>query len=134
MKKTFIIDGSNVIRTWLRENGNLNFQKENKCSAILLKALLSFSKKYNCNVEVYFDGPKRTLQKTQEIPVLFAHTKSADDMIVNSVYDIVENYKGQVCVATEDKNLIKRCTLYGAEILAVWNLFTQIKTNILQYT
>ena len=134
MKKTFIIDGSNAIRTWLHRKGKMNFQEENKCSSIFLKALPAFCQQHNCQVEVYFDGPKRVLDGAKDITVLFAHKKCADDLIVNSVYDIIENYKGQVCVATQDKNLIGRCRAYGAEVMHVWHLFTQIKQNILQYS
>lgn len=134
MQKTFILDGSNIIRSWLHIKRNINFKEESKYSSILIKALYPFSEKYNYNIEVYFDGPKRLLQGTKEIQVIFSHTKTSDDLIVNSVYDIVENYNRQVCVATMDKELINRCKAYGAEIINIWKFFNQIKQTIFQYT
>ena len=134
MKKTFIIDGSNVIRTWLRVQNKLDFKKEDKCCAILLKSLLAFRKQRDCQIEVYFDGHKRPLQGSGELFVGFSRQKKADDLIVNSVYDIVHNYKGDVCVITQDNDLIRRCCQYGAEVMKVWDLFTCLKKMIVQYS
>lgn len=134
MKKTFIIDGSNVIRTLLHMHGNLDFKKENKFSKIFLNLLDKFNDQKNYYLEVYFDGPKRDIRSQRDlINILFSNHKQADDLIVNSVYDIVQNYQGDVCVVTEDQNLIKRCHKYGAKTLQAWSFFNSLKRTIPQY-
>jgi len=135
MKKTFIIDGSNVVRTLLHMNKKMNFTKEKKFSKIFLDLLGKFNNQENYNLEVYFDGPKRDINPEQDlINILFSNNKSADDMIVNSVYDIIKNYNGDVCVITEDQNLIKRCREYGAQTWRAWSFFNSVKKAALQYT
>lgn len=129
MTHTLIIDGSNVVRTWLHLNGNINFAEENKFCEKFLHILQHLKESAACRIEVYFDGPKRTLARPEEIDVIFSGAKKADDLIVNSVYELTQNYGAKVCVITQDKELMERCQNYGSFIKKAWHFLHQIKQN-----
>lgn len=131
--KTKILDGSNIIRKFYMGNRTrFDFALEQQLASLLVQAM-SFLREEDCRVEIYFDGGKRDVWHGDElVEVLFSENKKADDLIVNTVADLVENYNQPVEVITQDRELRQRCTAYGAETMST-NRFLVHFSNYLNY-
>lgn len=126
--KTLIIDGSNVVRIYLRlPVCKENFDKESHMSEIMLQMLHLSNLYKEYHVEAYFDGGKRIIKHPNEIDVIFSKGKKADDLIVNSVYEVCQNYRREALVITQDRNLIERCRQYGSRILRTVHFLEQMR-------
>lgn len=124
--KTIILDGNNIIRTYYMGPGNVfDFEREIELSNRLIQ-IASSSRQADSRVEVYFDGPKRGIYSQDDlVEVLFSGAKKADDLIVNTVAELVENYRQEVIVVTQDHQLQERCKAYGAEIKTTFGFLSE---------
>lgn len=120
--KNIIIDGSNVVRMVLPPvNGRFDYQEESFVADNLMKVAESLTHEDDARVEVHFDGPKRYIYRPEgAVDVSFSGKqkngkgKKADDIIVNSVFDLTQYPQTEVIVVTQDGELSERCRRYGA--------------------
>lgn len=131
--KTIILDGSNIIRRrYLSCGQNPDFSQEAPMESQLVQMMSQF-REDGTRVEIYFDGPKRsTWHKDDCVEVFFSGHKKADDLIVNTVAELAENYGQEVAIITQDYQLQQRCKAYGADVITTHN-FWQYCQNYYEY-
>lgn len=114
--KNIIIDGSNVVRMVLPPvNGRFDYQEESFVADNLMKVAESLTHEDDARVEVHFDGPKRYIYRPESaVDVSFSKHRDADDIIVNSVFDLTQYPQTDIIVVTQDGELSERCRRYGA--------------------
>lgn len=102
--KNIIIDGSNVVRMVLPPvNGRFDYQEESFVADNLMKVAESLTHEDDARVEVHFDGPKRYIYRPEgAVDVSFSKHRDADDVIVNSVFDLTQYPQKEVIVVTQD--------------------------------
>lgn len=129
---TLLVDGYNVIHGISEFRRLLDDESPKggspsplgKSRQALLEALskLALAKRGNVQVHVFFDGdPNRDLFDNLEpfyqgVEVHYACSPDADQAILDFL-DRIEN-KAEVTVVTEDKNLARRSSAEGAQILS----------------
>lgn len=118
--KNIIIDGSNIVRMVLPPvNNRPNYQEESFVADNLMKVAESLTYEDDARVEVHFDGPKRYIYRPEgAVDVSFSKHRDADDIIVNSVFDLAQYPQKEVIVITQDSELGKRCRNYGATTIS----------------
>ena len=125
--QTIIIDGSNVVRGMYSIQNRPDFELEAQLTDKLLSYLEKFNIAQDRNIEIYFDGLKRYLYRPDNVQVFFSKRKKADDLIVNSVNEHIDNYNDEVLLITQDKDLINKCRNYGAEVQYTYSF---LKSNM----
>ena len=128
--QTIIIDGSNVVRGMYSIQNRPDFGLEAELTDKLLFYLEKFNIDQDRNIEIYFDGLKRYIYRPYNVQVFFSKHKKADDLIINSVNEHIDNYKDKVLLITQDKELINKCRNYGAEIQYTYSF---LKNNLFLY-
>lgn len=131
--KRIIVDGSNVVRQWFHLNGCPDYKQEERLSEKLLYVLDRLNQEKKYLIEVYFDGPKRALEHSSRVEVVFSKRKKADDLIVNSVYEAVQSYQGEALVITQDRSLMERCRRYGSYIKQTWLFLKEMDRGFIEY-
>lgn len=132
--KTFLIDGSNVVRTWNNTNGWINYQQEDRENSRFIRFLEHLNRFGHYRVEVYFDGPTRNIVSHNGlVEVIFSHRKKADELIVNAAYETVNTYQQKAVVITQDNNLIERCTALGAYVKQTRQFLQEIQSQYVVY-
>lgn len=113
---SLIIDGSNVIRSAYGLQGKPNFDLEARLANQLVQYLSGLNTDTSRTIECYFDGFKRTISRPRGLSVFFSAKHKADKLIVNSVYEHIQNYAHDVCVVTADNDIIQKSRACGANV------------------
>lgn len=132
--KTFLMDGSNIVRSMYSTQNGLDFAKEQELADSLVRAVARLIQKDPWRVEIYFDGPKREIYRPDErVEVFFSKYKKADDLIVNSAGELQEMCDQEVLVITQDRQLGIRCRSYGAQIMSARDFLSRCHNCIEEF-
>ena len=135
--KILLVDGSNVVRSAANHTVR-SFEEERKDSEMLISLLNRADSLSAFKIEVYFDGPKRRLEKEGNMDIFFSKYKKADENIVNAAASYKRDYKADtVFVVTSDRELGERCRAYGAIVVkseTLLNVWLEQKNNWLTQT
>ena len=113
---SLIIDGSNVVRSAYGLQGKPNFDLESRLSDQLVDYVSGFNTDSSRTIECYFDGFRRTISRPHGMSVFFSARHKADKLIINSIYEHIQQYGHDVCVVTADNEIIRMARVFGAKV------------------